>query len=115
MHHDFSTLTVQVVVDVLSMIDVLDHTPYPADMLRKAAQVLRPGGLLVVGMPDLMSSSFRMMDAAKTNPYWTDIGRHHNFSRERIVALLQASEFEVVDFALPGRQPAQMEIIAVRK
>ena len=115
MQHDFITLKFEIVVDVLSMMNVLDHTPYPNETLRKAAQVLRPGGLMILGMPDRMSSSWKAMDAAKANPYWSQLDRHHNFSRDRIIALLCASDFELIDFSLSDRQHAQMEFYAVRK
>jgi len=115
MQHDFMTLNFEVVVDVLSMMDVLEHIPYPREALRKAAQVLRPGGLIVLSMPDLMCSSWKIMDAAKLNPYWLEIEHYHNFSRDRIVALLDEAGFEVVDFAIPGRYKAQMELYALRK
>lgn len=115
MQHDFMTLKFEIVVDVLSMMDVLDHTPYPKEMLRKAGQILRPGGLIVIGMPDRMSSSWKAMDAARTNDYWSQLERYHNFSRDRIIELLCSSEFEMIDFALSGRQHAHMELYARRK
>ena len=115
MQHDFMALKFEIVVDVLSMMDVLEHIPYPREALRKAAQVLRPGGLIVLSMPDLASSSWKVMDAVKLNPYWLEIEHYHNFSRDRIVALLRESGFEVVDFTVPNRYKAQMELYAVRK
>jgi SAM-dependent methyltransferase len=115
MQHDFMALKFEIVVDVLSMMDVLEHIPYPREALRKAAQVLRPGGLIVLSMPDLSSSSWKVMDAVKLNPYWLEIEHYHNFSRDRIVALLRESGFEVVDFTVPNRYKAQMELYAVRK
>jgi len=115
MQHDFMTLKVEVVLDVLSMMDVLECIPYPREALRKAAQVLRPGGVIVISMPDLTSSSWKIMDAANVNPYWQGIERYHNFNRELIVKLLNDSGFEVVDFAIPNRQKAHMELYAVRQ
>jgi len=55
LQHDFMTVNFEVVLDVLSMMDVLQQLPYPREALRKAAQVLRPGGVLIVSMPDLAS------------------------------------------------------------
>jgi predicted O-linked N-acetylglucosamine transferase (SPINDLY family)/SAM-dependent methyltransferase len=112
---DFLQLKFEVVLDVLSLMDVLQQIPFPRAALHKAAQVLRPGGVLVVSMPDWNSSSWKAMDAGHGNPYWTAIDSCHHFSRERIVALLQDSGFDIVDFALPGRNPAQMELYSVRK
>jgi 2-polyprenyl-3-methyl-5-hydroxy-6-metoxy-1,4-benzoquinol methylase len=115
MQHDFMTLKVEVVLDVLSMMDVLEHIPYPREALRKAAQILRPGGIIVISTPDLTSSSWKVMDAANANPYWECIDHYHNFSRDRIIALLNDSGFEVVDFTIPSRNKAHMELYAVRK
>ncbi|WP_223516270.1 class I SAM-dependent methyltransferase [Pseudomonas sp. GL-B-19] len=82
LQHDFMTLQFEVVPDVLSMMDVLEHMPYPLEALRKAAQVLRPGGVIVISLPDLTSSSWKIMDAEKANPYWLEIEHYHNFSRD---------------------------------
>lgn len=80
---DFMNVLLDEKVDVISMMDVLEHIPYPARALEKANMLLRPGGLLVISLPDLTSSSWRIMDAMKTNPYWMEIEHHHNFSRSQ--------------------------------
>lgn len=115
MQADFMALKFEVTLDVLSMMDVLEHIPYPADALRKAAEVLRPGGLIVVSMPDLSCSSWKMLDAANANPYWIELEHYHNFSRDRLIALLKDCGFDMVDFAIPNRYKAQMELYAVRR
>ncbi len=71
--------------------------------------------MLVVSTADLASSGWKGLDAEKRNPYWMDLERYHNFSRERLTAVLQESGFEIVDFATPSRARAQMEFYAVRK
>lgn len=114
LHHDFMTLRFEVTPDVLSMMDVLEQIPFPREALRKAAQVMRPGGVLVVSTADMSASSWRAMEAEKVNPYWTDLERFHNFNREQVLGLLRESGFEIADFALAVRAPAQMEIYAVR-
>jgi ADP-heptose:LPS heptosyltransferase len=43
------------------------------------------------------------------------IEHHHCFGRERIIALLRECDFDVVDFAVPNRNGAEMELYAVRK
>ena len=50
--------------------------------------------------------------AANSNPYWREIEHHHNFSRQRLMALLDECGFDVVDFAIPLRYKAQMELYA---
>ncbi|WP_144728447.1 class I SAM-dependent methyltransferase [Extensimonas perlucida] len=111
---DFMKMKFEGQLDVLSMMDVLEHIPYPRDALRKAAQLLRPGGVIVISLPDLTCSSWKVMDAAKANPYWIEIEHHHNFSRQRLVALLKECGFDIADFSVPHRYKAQMEIYAVR-
>jgi protein O-GlcNAc transferase len=115
LQHDFTTLKFELVLDVLSMMELLEHIPYPREALRKAAQVLRPGGVLVISMPDLTSSSWKLMDAEKVNPYWLDLETYHHFRREQIIALVRECDFEVVEFALPNRYKAQMELYAIRR
>lgn len=114
LQHDFMELRFEVVVDVLSMMDVLQQIPYPRDALRKAAQVLRPAGVLVISLPDLSSSSWKALSETSINPYWTELEHHHHFSRDRLIALLRECGFEIVAFAIPSRYKAQMEVYAVR-
>jgi len=115
LQHDFMTLNFEVTPDVLSMMDVLEQVRFPREALAKAAQVLRPGGVLVVSAADMAASSWRAMEAQKVNPYWTDLERLHNFNREQLIRLLRDSGFEIADFAISDRARAQMDIYAVRK
>jgi protein O-GlcNAc transferase len=115
LQHEFLQLKFEVVPDVLSFMDVLEQIPDPRAALRKAAQILKPGGVLVLSTADLASSVWKAMDAEKNNPYWMDLERFHNFSRDRLVALVQGSDFDIVAFATPTRAKAQIELYAVRK
>jgi protein O-GlcNAc transferase len=102
---DFMQLKFEVVVDVLSMMDVLEYVPRPRETLRKAAQVLHPGGVLVLSTPDLTSSRRKVVDS----------NNQHNFTRDRVIALLRESDFEIVDFTVPDPGDARMELYAVRQ
>lgn len=110
---DFMKIKFEGQLDVLSMMDVLEHIPYPRDALSKAAKLLSPRGVIVISLPDLACSSWKIMDAAKSNPYWMEIEHHHNFSRQRLVGLLRECGFDIADFSAPHRYKAQMEIYAV--
>jgi protein O-GlcNAc transferase len=115
LQHDFMTVPFEIVLDVLSMMDGLDRIRHPREALRKAAAVLRPGGVLVLDTPDLQSSGWKVMEAQKVNPYWTDLERLHHFSRDQLVAMLRDCGLEVADFAVSGRSRATMEIYAVKR
>ncbi len=111
---DFMSLDFKISIDILSMMDVLEHMPFPLGAIRKASTLLRAGGMFVISLPELGCSSWRALDAANANPYWGEIEHHHNFSRQRLTRLLLENGFEVVDYAIPFRYKASMEIYAIR-
>ncbi|ANB74369.1 hypothetical protein AYM40_19820 [Paraburkholderia phytofirmans OLGA172] len=113
--YDFMGLKFDLTPDVLSMSGVLQCTPDPRAALSKAADILRPGGVLVLSVPDASSSRWRMMDQTRTNPYWTDLTLYHHFRRDQILALLDTCGFELAHFALSNRHKAEMELYAIRK
>lgn len=47
--------------DVVTLWDVLEHTPDPKATLQECSRVLKPGGLLVVNYPDISSLVARLM------------------------------------------------------
>lgn len=47
--------------DVVTLWDVLEHTPDPKSVLQECSRVLKPGGLLVVNYPDIHSLVARLM------------------------------------------------------
>jgi protein O-GlcNAc transferase len=112
---EFMKLSFEIVPTVLSMMDVLAQIPRPVEALRKAAQVLPPGGVLAISAADFGSSSWRALEAAKINPYWMELEQHHIFSRERLMKLLEKCGFEIVDLRIPSQGKARMELYAVRK
>ncbi len=99
---------------VLSLMDVLEHLPDPRAALRHAHTLLAADGLLVLSLPDAGASSWQLLDRSGQNPYWIEIEHYHNFSRASLTRLLHECGFTVVDFAIPQRYRAQMEIYARR-
>ncbi|WP_395697299.1 tetratricopeptide repeat protein [Methylocella sp.] len=100
--------------DVVSMADVLEHMPFPRKGLDAARKLLRPGGALFASMPNMDSMLWRLLHANGVNPYWGEIEHYHNFSRERLYALLREHGFTPVDYAVSERYRACMEVIALR-
>jgi ADP-heptose:LPS heptosyltransferase/SAM-dependent methyltransferase len=115
MQRNFMTLRFDVAANVLSMTDVLEQIPEPREALRKAARLLRPGGVLTLSAPDSSSSGWRLMEATHANSYWMELERLHIFSRERLIQLLGEAGFEVAEVAISVRDRAHTELYAVRK
>ena len=58
--------------DVITLMEVVEHVPDPAGLLRQAAELLRPGGALYLTTPNWNSLSRRVLGAA-----WHPISRDH--------------------------------------
>ena len=101
-------------IHVLSMADLLEHTPFPAAMLRHAYQLLHPDGVLFVSCPNRDCSSWRQLDSQNANPYWRELEHHHNFSRHSLTALLRQCGFHPVRYAVSNRYLAGMEILCFK-
>ena len=102
-------------LQIISMMDVLEHLPFPRQVLQKAHDSLAPAGLLIISLPDASCSTWKIMDHEKNNPYWMEIEHHHNFSRNLLMQLLIQQGFDIVDFDIPNRYKAQMEIYAKKR
>lgn len=109
---DFMTVDIAAPVDVLSMMDVLEHLPFPAAALERARGLLADDGVIVVSLPDSTSASWRVMEHQGANPYWAELEHHHNFSRASLAALLERCGFVIADFDIAYRYKAQIEVFA---
>jgi 2-polyprenyl-3-methyl-5-hydroxy-6-metoxy-1,4-benzoquinol methylase len=49
--------------DAVSLFDVLEHLPAPADVVQQCARLLKPGGILFLYVPNFDSASRMLMDA----------------------------------------------------
>lgn len=79
--------------DVVSLWDVLEHTPDPRGVVAECHRLLRDGGLLVVNYPDIGSWAARLMGRR-----WVFLLSVHlyYFTRATLTRLLEATGFEVV-------------------
>jgi 2-polyprenyl-3-methyl-5-hydroxy-6-metoxy-1,4-benzoquinol methylase len=79
--------------DVINIWHVLEHLPDPAAVLARCRALLRPGGLLVVAVPN-----FESVQAAFAGPLWfhLDVPRHYwHFGATNLTALLERNGFAV--------------------
>jgi SAM-dependent methyltransferase len=78
--------------DAVTLWDVLEHLPGPLDALRRVRGWLRPGGIVVLGLPDRDSA-----DARVFGRFWAglDVPRHFSvFSRRHVQRAVRAVGFE---------------------
>jgi 2-polyprenyl-3-methyl-5-hydroxy-6-metoxy-1,4-benzoquinol methylase len=81
-------------LDAVSLWHVLEHLDDPGAALDRVASWLRPGGTLLVGVPNLASLQARVGGARW---YHLDLPRHRtHFTPAGLSALLEAHGFEVV-------------------
>lgn len=96
--------------DVISMCDVLEHMPDPKAGLIHARQ-LCPNGRLLVSCPNMGSTAAKLLTASDVNPYWREIEHFHNFTRERLYALLAECGWEPVRYRVSERYRLGMEVL----
>jgi 2-polyprenyl-3-methyl-5-hydroxy-6-metoxy-1,4-benzoquinol methylase len=78
--------------DFITMFHVLEHLRDPKEALRYAGQLLRPGGLLIIQVPNISSLQARVF---KNRWYGLDVPRHLiNFTPKALGILLQEMGFE---------------------
>jgi 2-polyprenyl-3-methyl-5-hydroxy-6-metoxy-1,4-benzoquinol methylase len=79
--------------DVVTLWDVLEHTPDPREVLTECRRILKPGGLLVVNYPDIGSSIARIMGRK-----WVFLLSVHlyYFTLETMIEMLKSTGFNVI-------------------
>ena len=113
-HGDIFDIRADNPFSVISMADVLEHTPYPIATLERAHEMLDERGVLFLSCPNRESSSWREMDRKSMNPYWYEIEHYHNFSRKSLMSMLRKCKFLPVNYSVSQRYISCMEIIAVK-
>ena len=108
---DFMTATHAPPLDVLSLMDVLEHLPYPVAALERAHRRLGDGGVTGISLPDSTSASRRIVEHQGANP-WPEPEHHHCFSRAPLASLLERCGFAVADIGIAHRRKAQIEVCA---
>ena len=82
----------------------LEHVDDPADALRRAAALLRPGGLLAVAVPNFGSWHRRVFGSAW---FQLDLPRHvQHFDRSSLVALMRSAGLRPVAAGAGSMRPS---------
>lgn len=117
--------------DVVHMGEVLEHLPDPAGMLKIAHDLISPGGLLTLIVPnDFNPLQMMLRDHVGLQPWWVAPPHHLNyFSHESLRKLVERVGFELVhmESTFPidmflvmgknyvGNDPLGREVHALRK
>ncbi len=96
--------------DVVTLWDVIEHTPNPRDVLDRCRELLKPGGLLIVNYPDIGSWIARALGRN-----WLFLTSVHlwYFDRTTMRRLLEATGFEV-GIVRPHYQRLELDYILFR-
>ena len=101
-------------ISVVSMMDVLEHIPYPKEVLMSMHSIMDEDGILLVSMPNSESWLWKFWSRENKNPYFNTIEHYHNFSKTRLVSLLDECGFTFKKYRVSERYRSGMEIIAQR-
>jgi SAM-dependent methyltransferase len=80
--------------DVVTLWDVIEHTPDPSRVIRSVRDLIRPGGLLVVNYPDIGSWIARAL--GRRWPFLSSVHLYY-FTRATMKSLLERCGFAVVE------------------
>jgi 2-polyprenyl-3-methyl-5-hydroxy-6-metoxy-1,4-benzoquinol methylase len=93
--------------DVVTLFHVMEHVTNPRQVLEEVSRILRPGGALILQVPNIESWQFKMFGAKW---YGLDIPRHViDYSRQSMLKLLNDTGFSPVrlrQFNLRDNAPA---------
>lgn len=99
-------------ISVVSMMDVLEHIPFPKDVLISLHSKMDEDGCLLISCPNSESWIWKLMASQNINPYFNTIEHYHNFSKTRLVSLLNECGFNIKKYGISERYRSGMEIIA---
>ena len=91
--------------DVITSFEVIEHLFSPRAFLERCAEVLRPGGLLILTCPNVRGFDVEMLGELSAT---VDAEHLNYFHPESLGALLERCGFEVVEAFTPGRLDAEL-------
>jgi SAM-dependent methyltransferase len=96
--------------DVITLWDVIEHTPNPRQVLERCHTLLKPGGVLIVNYPDAGSWIARML--GRRWPFLTSVHLYY-FDRATIREMLRSTGF-TVETIKPHVQWLELDYILMR-
>jgi SAM-dependent methyltransferase len=96
--------------DVVTLWDVIEHTPDPSGVVRHVAGLLRPGGLLIVNYPDIGSWIARLL--GRRWPFLSSVHLFY-FTRTTMTRFLTRHGFDVVELR-PHFQRLELDYLLAR-
>lgn len=98
-------------VDVVTMMDLIEHVPKPDALLARAAQITEPGGVLAILTPDAGSPVSRLLGRR-----WPEVKRVPEhlilFSVSGLGALLSRHGYEVLEWHSIGKRSSLATLAA---
>ena len=101
-------------ISVVSMMDVLEHIPYPKEVLISLHSKMDEDGCLLISMPNSETMVWKHLTAKKQNPFFGSIEHYHNFSKTRLKSLLNECGFNIKKYGVSERYRSCMEVVAQR-
>lgn len=96
--------------DVITLWDVIEHTPDPSAVLERCRALLKPGGILVVNYPDIGSWIARVL--GRRWLFLTSVHLHY-FDRRTIRVILEKTGYSV-ETVRPHFQRLELDYILFR-
>lgn len=128
---NFLNVNINGQADVVSLMGCLEQVAFPPMLLERVTQVLRPGGVLLVGFANVDSVLWRLQEqqaaeqsaqSAQHQPsqeprsaLWQEVDRLHLFSLVRLTRWLQARQFRVVQVLPDTGADCAMVLMAVKE
>lgn len=110
---DFIDFETDETFDVICMGDVLEHSTEPVRMLRKAASLLSPSGVLWISTPNFESAFSRL--TKDDSVLWRACEHLNYFCYRSLKAMLETMGTKVVDYAISRHCLGTMEITAIKQ
>jgi 2-polyprenyl-3-methyl-5-hydroxy-6-metoxy-1,4-benzoquinol methylase len=95
----------------VSLADLLEHVPDPRALLRKI-KADAPKAAVFISCPTMDCISWKYLEAAGKNMYWTEPEHYHNFTRRSLMKLLGESGYFPRYYGASTRYASCMEVIA---